>query len=50
MICPECKNEIADGAKFCSNCGCDIELAKQAYFAEANHAPQIVCGGVKVKV
>lgn len=24
MICPECKNEIADGARFCANCGCEI--------------------------
>lgn len=24
MICPECKNEIADGAKLCPNCGCEL--------------------------
>ena len=47
MICPECKNEIAEEAKFCPNCGCDIELAKQAYSAEVNYAPLIVCGGGK---
>lgn len=45
MICPECKNEIADGARFCSNCGCDVELAKQAYSEGDNCDTLIVHGG-----
>lgn len=45
MICPECKNEIACGARFCSNCGCDVELAKQAYSEGDNCDTLIVHGG-----
>ena len=48
MICPKCKNEIAAGAKFCPNCGCDVEFAKQAHSEEANRTTPIVCGGGEV--
>lgn len=29
--CPECKNEVDDGAYLCEKCGFDLELYKQAY-------------------
>jgi len=27
MICPECRNEIPEGSKFCKECGAKIELS-----------------------
>lgn len=36
MLCPKCKNQIRDTAKFCSNCGCVIRNVNNA----PNPAPQ----------
>jgi len=32
MICPECKNAVADTAAACPNCGCPIDSANELVF------------------
>ena len=39
MKCPKCNEEIADGAKFCTKCGVNIEEEK-ARIAEENEKKQ----------
>ena len=29
MICPKCHTEIADGAKFCTHCGCNLSIKEE---------------------
>ena len=38
MYCKNCGSEIADGAKFCSQCGTPVEAAPQAARTVSSHS------------
>jgi len=41
MFCPQCGNNVIDGAKFCTNCGCAVPAVQANYTAPKMAVPNI---------